>query len=323
MCQFKYTRHSCGHTLPKLENPQDPSCKLCVPVMVALKFYHDQVTQVCIENALQQPPLRMPKPCRPVAPNSLGEAEETARIYARDQTRFEDIMNRVGVNPAERSSIENLALRPNHTSKRNTDGPLRPVCPQHLWFMMELEVWQHRQFQPPNITFNTVSWGCGGTGPGVQGDCLVGWTGQGILMYRHGIWNVNPPHPSQAWSPLPVGYLYIDYGDAPVVKLPEVWRASATRTLIDIPMYKCLYAVLCGRPSGPLMENDEGHLVPALGASGPEIPIAPYFPPCSSATGIIRKHGTASPTAGLRSQCALTAGATPPILSNVELSSPH
>ena len=88
--------------------------------------------------------------------------------------------------------------------------------------MMELEVWQHRQFQPPNIIFNTVSWGCGGTGPGVQGDYLIVWTGQGILMHRHGIWNTNPPHPSHAWSPLPVGYLYIDYGDAPVVNLQEV-----------------------------------------------------------------------------------------------------
>ena len=25
MCQFKYTRHSCGHTLPKLEENDDPS----------------------------------------------------------------------------------------------------------------------------------------------------------------------------------------------------------------------------------------------------------------------------------------------------------
>ena len=42
-------------------------------------------------------------------------------------------------------------------------------------------------------------------------------------------------------------------------------------------MYKCLYAVLCGRPSGPLVENDEGHFVPALGASEPEVPIGPTF----------------------------------------------
>ena len=83
LCQFKYTRHSCGHTLPKLEDPYDPSCKLCVPVMVALKYYYDQVTQVCIENALQQPPLQMPRPCRPVAPNSMGEAEEIAHITLR------------------------------------------------------------------------------------------------------------------------------------------------------------------------------------------------------------------------------------------------
>ena len=105
---------------------------------------------------------------------------------------------------------------------------LLPVCQRKIDFVRELEMWQHREFQPPNITYNTVSWGCGGTGPGVQGHCLVGWTGLGILIYRHGIWNVNPPHPSHAWSPLPVGYLYIDYGEAPVLQLPSDFF---TRTL--------------------------------------------------------------------------------------------
>ena len=103
------------------------------------------------------------------------------------------------------------------------------------------------------------------TGTGVQGDCLVGWMGQGILIYHHTIWNVNPPHPSHAWSPLPVGYLYIDYGEAPIFQRPEKWKELATRTLIDIPMYRCLYAVLCGRSSGPLVRNEEAYLVPALG----------------------------------------------------------
>lgn len=44
MCQFKYTRHSCGYTLPKLEETHDPSYKLYVPVLIALKYYHDQPT---------------------------------------------------------------------------------------------------------------------------------------------------------------------------------------------------------------------------------------------------------------------------------------
>ena len=289
MCQFKYTRHSCGHTLPKLEDIHDPSCKLCVPVLVALKYYHDQPTQICIENTFQQPPLRMPKPCRPIGPNSLGDAEDFAHIHAQNRRDFEETMDHLGVDLAERSSIEQLAHRQNQSSKRNTNVtvPLRPLCPSKLQFVMELETWQRRQRQPQNMTFNTVSWGCGGTGPGVHGDCLVGWTGQGILMYRHGIWNVNPPHPGYAWSPLPVGYLCIDYGEAPVLQLPERWRASATRTLIDIPMYQCLYAVLYGMPSGPQVHNDQGYLVPALGASGPGVPIGPHFPsspaPISSA----------------------------------------
>ena len=85
-------------------------------------------------------------------------------------------------------------------------------------------------------------------------------------MYRHGIWNVNPPHSSHAWSPLPVGYLYIDHGEAPVLQLPERWRAPATRTLIDIPMYRCLSAGLHVRQLGPLIHDDQGYPVPALGA---------------------------------------------------------
>ena len=82
MCQFKYTHHSCGHTLPKFEEPNDPSCKLCVPVLVALKYYHDQPTQVYIENSFQQPPIRMPKPYRPMGPESLRDAEDTAHTHA-------------------------------------------------------------------------------------------------------------------------------------------------------------------------------------------------------------------------------------------------
>ncbi len=292
MCQFKYTRHSCGHTLPKLEETHDPSCKLCVPVLVALKYYHDQLTQVCIENTFQQPPIRIPKPCRAIEPNSSGDAEEIARTYARDRRQFEGIMDELGVTLAERRSIELLAYRHNHTSKRvtNVTAPLRPVCPHKVQFMMELKRWQDRLYQPPNITFNTVSWGCGGTGPGAPDGCLFGWTGRDILMYRHGIWNANTPHPGHAWSPPPVGYLYIDYGEAPVLQLPERWRASATRTLIDIPMYQYLYAALCGRPPGPMILNDQGYLVSALGASGPEVPIGPHFPlpppPISSAVSV-------------------------------------
>ena len=281
MCQFKYTQHSCGHTLPTLEEPNAPSCKLCVPVLVALKYYHDQPTQVCIENSFQQPPIRMPRPCRPMGPSSLSDAEDIAHTNAQDQSHFEGIMNQLGVDVAEKRYIEQLALRPNQTSKRtsNMAVPLTPFAPRKIQFIMELETWQHRPYQPPNITFNTVSWGCGGTGPGVQSDCLVGWTGQGILMYRHGVWNANPLHHWDAHSPPALGYLRIDYGDAPVLQLPERWRASATRTSIDIPMSTCLYAVLRGRSPGPLVYDDQGYLVPALGASGPDIPTGLQLPP--------------------------------------------
>ena len=64
MCRFKYTHHSCGHTLLKLEEPNDPSCKLCVPVLVALTCYPDQPTQICVENSFQQPPIWLFRSCR-------------------------------------------------------------------------------------------------------------------------------------------------------------------------------------------------------------------------------------------------------------------
>ena len=281
MCQFKYTRHSCGHTLPKLEEPNDPSCKLCVPVLVALKYYHDQPTQVCIENSFQQAPIRMPRPCRPIGPESSSDAQDTAHTHAQDQSHFEEVMTQLGVNAAERTYVEQLSLRQNHTSKRSTNMtlPLTHFSPRKIHFIMELETWQHRPYQPPNITFNTVDWGCGGTGPGVQSNCLVGWTGQGILMYRHGVWNPNPLHHWDSQSPPVIGFLHIDYGDAPVLQLPERWKSEATRTSIDIPMSTCLYAVLRGRAPGPLVYDDQGYLVPALGASGPDIPTGLHLAP--------------------------------------------
>ena len=64
-----------------------------------------------------------------------------------------------------------------------------------------------------------------------------------------------------------------------MVKLPEVWRALATKTLIDILIYKCLYTVLYDRLSGLLLHNDEGHFIPTLGASGPKASLGPNFPP--------------------------------------------
>ena len=291
MCQFKYTHHSCGHTLPKLEEPNDPSCKLCVPVLVALTYYHDQPTQICIENSFQQPP-RMPRPCRSIGPDSSRDAEDIAHTHAQDLIHFEEIMDQLGVNAAERKIIQELARKPNQTSKRSTNLsiPLTPFSPRKIQFLMELETWQHRPYQPPNITFNTVSCGCGGTGPGVQSDCLVGWTGQGILMYRHGVWNANPLHHWDPQSPPALGFLRIDYGDAPVLQLPERWRASATRTSIDIPMSTCLYAVLRGRSPGPLVYDDEGYLVPALGASGPDIPTGLHLQPRPTQVFVAPEH---------------------------------
>ena len=97
MCQFKYTHHSCGHTLPKLEEPNDPSCTLCVPVLVALTYYHDQPTQICIENSFQQPPIWMFRSCRPVDPESSIGAEDIAHTHAQDLIHFEEIMDQLGV----------------------------------------------------------------------------------------------------------------------------------------------------------------------------------------------------------------------------------
>ena len=81
MCRFKYTQHSCGHILPKFEENHNPSCELCVPVLVALKYYHDQPLHECMENARQQSPLHIPKPWRPVGPHTLDDAEEITHTY--------------------------------------------------------------------------------------------------------------------------------------------------------------------------------------------------------------------------------------------------
>ena len=107
-----------------------------------------------------------------------------------------------------------------------------------------------------------------------------------------------------------------------MVKLPEVWRASATRTLIDIQMYKYLYAVLRGSPSGSLVHIDEGHLFSALGASGPDVSSSKLIRPTStSATDIIRVHAIHSSASSLHSRCSLTSRARPSVLRRMERSS--
>ena len=42
-----------GYTFPKLEENHDPSCKPFVPVLVGLKYYHDQPMHECTLATLQ------------------------------------------------------------------------------------------------------------------------------------------------------------------------------------------------------------------------------------------------------------------------------
>ena len=67
-------------------------------------------------------------------------------------------MNQLGVDLAERRYIEHVSLRQNQTSKRTTNvtAPLTLFTPQKIQFIMELETWQHRPYQPPDVTFNTA-----------------------------------------------------------------------------------------------------------------------------------------------------------------------
>ena len=306
MCQYYFTTHSCGHTLPRVEEPYNPTCRLCVPVLVALRYYHDQPTQVCVEGSFQQVPMRMPTPCPPIFPEPLNTTGDGPQILAQEKLAFDRIMEGLGVGKAEMAEVEQLAKREDVTSKRATNGPLSYVSPQRVLFLVELEKWQQRLLQSPNITFNTVTWGCGGTGPGLQPDCLHAWTGRDILMLRHGVWNKEPPRP--VWVPSdnstpPVGWLKVHYGQAPVLALPERWRASAVRTAIDIPMYSCLLAVLRELPPGRMVVDEDGYLVSDMGASGWEIgvgpshrpPILPRLPISSAHNAPLRPHQILAP----------------------------
>lgn len=80
-------------------------------------------------------------------------------IDAQDQRHFEGIMDQLGMNVVERGHIEQLALRPNQTSKWSTNMtiPLTLFSPRRIQFIAELETCQDHPYQPPKIILNTVS----------------------------------------------------------------------------------------------------------------------------------------------------------------------
>ena len=69
----------------------------------------------------------------PLSPFSLSNQAYTP-IHAQDQGHFEGIMNQLGVSVAERGYVEQLALRPNQTSKGSTNMsiPLTSFAPRKL-----------------------------------------------------------------------------------------------------------------------------------------------------------------------------------------------
>ena len=60
-------------------------------------------------------------------------------------------------------------------------------------------------------------------------------------MDHHWIGNANPIHHWDSQSPPALGFLCIDYGDAPVLQIPERWRVMDVATKQDFKEADSIY----------------------------------------------------------------------------------
>lgn len=100
-----------------------------------------------------------------------------------------------------------------------------------LQFVKDLESYQMMAPQKAaNVRPQLVGYGCG---HGPSPACLEGWTGQDILMFRHGTWNRGGVFD---------GFLVVDYGNVTIHQPAE--GRTAARAVVDVPRSEGLKWVL-------------------------------------------------------------------------------
>ncbi len=244
MCIFNAVNYSCGHgSSSSLMEHGKPACVKCEPVFIAMHYYHDQKLYLSFEGQYAQPGrvLESPKVCPCIHPNWWSTSEEAKTYSQQCNNNLHARMNAHFINEAECARVRALVSQQGIDSTRRVDprATLLPYPRQMLQFIKDLERWQ---MAPPqkatNVEYQNVSYGCGYY---ASHECLEGWSGQDILMFRHGKWNAEGRDEVNHVGPVR-GRLAIDYGN---VRIQPVTQGMDTAyPIISVPKHASLEWVL-------------------------------------------------------------------------------
>ena len=212
-----YFSTTCGHHFPKLPPSAKPNVFFndypptiaapqsltCVPVKLALKFYHDQVVYLPADMNCGAK-VDIPKSCPIVHRPRDGPTKRTMREHAKAEILFNNNMLRNGLDGVQKMQVEINAANLDQCSNRAKPGEhnateLRrhkeQAYPRNMYaHCQNLKAFQSRdkRSMKPNVIYTNVDFGCGGP---FSAECLTGWDGVGLLTQRLHLWSDTPTHP--------------------------------------------------------------------------------------------------------------------------------
>ena len=220
MCIHEFNLSTaCGHHFPK----QPPSAKpnvffedysptiavpqslTCVPVKLALKFYHDQVVYRPTEQDYGAK-VEIPKSCPIVHRPRDGPTRRAIREHEKARNLLDKAMFANGLGPRQQKQIETDAAVLDRCSNRAKPGAHSPVAlqqhrerryPQNMYaHVQSVHAFQARnkRSMAPNVRYTNVDFGCGGP---FSAECLTGWDGERLLTHRLHLWGDTITHPKR------------------------------------------------------------------------------------------------------------------------------
>lgn len=192
-----------------------PQSLTCIPVKLALKFYHDQVVYLPADMNCGSK-IEIPRSCPIIHPLSIGMTREAVEEQNRADQTLNEAMRRNGLEYYQIMEVQRHAATLDQCSNRAKPGQhsvaeLRRHKRQEYPLNMHAHVQsvkayqeRDRRYMRPNVEYIPVDFGCGGP---FSPECLTGWDGITLLAHRLHLWGDCATHPKpcnheclQGWS---------------------------------------------------------------------------------------------------------------------------
>lgn len=182
-----------------------PQSFTCIPVKLALKFYHDQVVYLPADMNCGTK-VELPRKCPIVHNPRDGPTKSTLWGDWIAWNKLNNLMLMNGLGACQRAQVEVDAAKLDQCSNRTQQedsklgAPRRhkeQPYPKNMWqHVLDVKAFQerHRSQMKPNVIYFDVDFGCGGP---FSAKCLTGWSGRGLLTHRLHHWNDRVIHPER------------------------------------------------------------------------------------------------------------------------------